>query len=106
MEPTPRQRGAAGGVTLGVSGDFAQFGLVVDEWSRPPQLLAALAHGTHNIPPPRTGDPLPVDNQVPLAFIHGRIRGSKLLTLDAAHLSNVEQADAFTSALMGFLGSL
>jgi 3-oxoadipate enol-lactonase len=41
-----------------------------------------------------------------LAFIHGRISGSKLLTLDAAHLSNVEQADAFTSAVMGFLGSL
>ena len=41
-----------------------------------------------------------------LAFIHGRISGSRLLTLDAAHLSNVEQADAFTSAVMGFLGSL
>ena len=41
-----------------------------------------------------------------LAFIHERIAGSKMLTLDAAHLSNVEQADAFTSAVMGFLGSL
>jgi hypothetical protein len=29
-----------------------------------------------------------------------------MVTLDAAHLSNVEQADAFTSAVMGFLGSL
>jgi hypothetical protein len=29
-----------------------------------------------------------------------------MLTLDAAHLSNVEQAEAFTSAVMGFLGSL
>jgi hypothetical protein len=29
-----------------------------------------------------------------------------MLTLDAAHLSNVEQADAFTSAVMGFLGAL
>ena len=41
-----------------------------------------------------------------MRFIHEHIAGSKLLTLDAAHLSNVEQADAFTSALMGFLGSL
>jgi 3-oxoadipate enol-lactonase len=41
-----------------------------------------------------------------LDFIHERIAGSKLLALDAAHLSNVEQADAFTSAVMGFLGSL
>ncbi len=41
-----------------------------------------------------------------LAFIHQQIKGSKMLTLDAAHLSNVEQADAFTSALMGFWGSL
>ena len=38
-------------------------------------------------------------------FIHDRIAGSKMLTLDAAHLSNVEQAEAFTSAVMGFLGS-
>jgi hypothetical protein len=29
-----------------------------------------------------------------------------MLTLDAAHLSNVEQGEAFTSAVMGFLGSL
>ena len=41
-----------------------------------------------------------------LRFIHERIAGSKMLTLDAAHLSNVEQAEAFTSAVMGFLGSL
>jgi 3-oxoadipate enol-lactonase len=41
-----------------------------------------------------------------LAFIHQQIKGSKMLTLDAAHLSNVEQADEFTSAVMGFLGSL
>lgn len=41
-----------------------------------------------------------------LRFIHEQIPGSKLLTLDAAHLSNVEQADTFTSAVMGFLGSL
>ena len=41
-----------------------------------------------------------------LRFIHERIPGSKMITLDAAHLSNVEQAEAFTSAVMGFLGSL
>jgi 3-oxoadipate enol-lactonase len=41
-----------------------------------------------------------------LRFIHEHIAGSKMLTLDAAHLSNVEQAEAFTSAVMGFLGSL
>jgi 3-oxoadipate enol-lactonase len=41
-----------------------------------------------------------------LRFIHQAIPGSKTLTLDAAHLSNVEQAEAFTSAVMGFLGSL
>jgi 3-oxoadipate enol-lactonase len=41
-----------------------------------------------------------------LTFIHQQIKGSKMLTLDAAHLSNVEQSEAFTSAVMGFLGSL
>jgi 3-oxoadipate enol-lactonase len=41
-----------------------------------------------------------------LRFIHEQIAGSKMLTLDAAHLSNVEQSEAFTSAVMGFLGSL
>jgi len=50
-----------------------------------------------------------IDEATPLEgmrFIHEHIAGSKVLTLDAAHLSNVEQADAFTSAVMGFLGSL
>jgi 3-oxoadipate enol-lactonase len=41
-----------------------------------------------------------------LRFIHEHIAGSRLLTLDAAHLSNVEQAEEFTSGVMGFLGSL
>lgn len=40
-----------------------------------------------------------------LRFIHERIEGSKLLLLDAAHLSNVEQDRAFTDALLGFLPS-
>jgi len=74
-----------GGAVLGIVSDFSQAGLVVDEWSRPPQLIAAVAHGTHNIPPPRTGDPLPVDNQVPLAFIHGASDG--VVTLDQSQRS-------------------
>ena len=41
-----------------------------------------------------------------MRFIHERIAGSTMLTLDAAHLSNVEQSDAFTSAVMEFLGNL
>jgi 3-oxoadipate enol-lactonase len=36
--------------------------------------------------------------------IHERISGSKLVVLpSAAHLSNIEQADAFNAALLGFL---
>ena len=64
-----------GGTTLGIASDFEQRGLVVDPWSRPPELVAAVVNGTHNIPPPRTGDPLPIDNKVPLAFIQGSVDG-------------------------------
>ena len=39
-----------------------------------------------------------------LQFIHDRIAGSKLVTLDAAHLSNVEKADEFSGALRDFVG--
>ena len=49
-----------------------------------------------------TDVPTPVES---LRFIHEAIAGSKMITLDAAHLSNVEQAEEFTSAVMGFLGS-
>jgi 3-oxoadipate enol-lactonase len=36
--------------------------------------------------------------------IHERIKGSELVVLDSAsHLSNLEQPDAFTRALEGFL---
>jgi 3-oxoadipate enol-lactonase len=52
--------------------------------------------GTTDLPTPPEG----------LRFIHQAIPGSKMLTLDAAHLSNVEQSEAFTSAVMGFLGGL
>ena len=40
-----------------------------------------------------------------LQFVHEKIAGSTLVTLDAAHLSNVEQADEFTEALSTFLAS-
>jgi 3-oxoadipate enol-lactonase len=38
-------------------------------------------------------------------FLVDHIRGSQYVELDAAHLSNVEQSDAFTSALRDFLPS-
>ena len=38
-----------------------------------------------------------------LQFIHERIAGSKLVVLDAAHLTNVEQHHQFTSELLAFL---
>jgi 3-oxoadipate enol-lactonase len=40
-----------------------------------------------------------------LQFIHERIAGSKLLLLDAAHLTNVEQDRAFTDAVAEFIRS-
>ncbi len=38
-------------------------------------------------------------------FIASKIAGSKLVTLDCAHLSNVERADEFNSALLEFLAA-
>jgi 3-oxoadipate enol-lactonase len=35
--------------------------------------------------------------------VHARVAGSRLVRLEAAHLSNVEQADAFDTALSSFL---
>jgi 3-oxoadipate enol-lactonase len=49
--------------------------------------------GTHDNPTPLSG----------MELIRDRIPGARLVTLEAAHLSNVEQADAFTSALLEFL---
>ena len=40
-----------------------------------------------------------------LQFIHERIAGSKILVLDAAHLTSVEQHEAFTNAVSNFLRS-
>ena len=38
-------------------------------------------------------------------FIAERIAGAKLVTLDCAHLSNIEQAPAFNAALLEFLAA-
>ena len=37
--------------------------------------------------------------------LHSRIAGSRLVELAAAHISNVEQSDSFTQAILGFLQS-
>jgi 3-oxoadipate enol-lactonase len=47
-----------------------------------------------------------VDRSTPpelLQFVHERIPGSHLVTLQAAHISNVEQEQAFNAALSSFL---
>jgi 3-oxoadipate enol-lactonase len=36
-------------------------------------------------------------------FMHERIKGSKLTALDAAHISNIEQPQAYTDAVLGHL---
>jgi 3-oxoadipate enol-lactonase len=38
-------------------------------------------------------------------YISQQIPGAKYMTLDAAHMSNVEQPDAYTDAVLGFLTS-
>jgi len=38
-------------------------------------------------------------------FIRDRIAGAKLTVLDAGHISNVEQASAFTAAVLDFLAA-
>jgi 3-oxoadipate enol-lactonase len=40
-----------------------------------------------------------------LHFVHERVTGSRLVTLDAAHISNVEQEAAFNAALSTFLAA-
>jgi 3-oxoadipate enol-lactonase len=47
-----------------------------------------------------------VDRSTPpelLHFVHERLPGSRLVTLEAAHISNVEQETAFNAALSAFL---
>jgi 3-oxoadipate enol-lactonase len=46
------------------------------------------------------------DNATPVStadLIRSRIPGASMTILDAAHISNVEQPDAFTDAVVGFL---
>jgi len=45
----------------------------------------------------------PVTPPVDAEFLNDRIGGSVKLELNAAHLSNVEQPDAFTTAVSSFL---
>lgn len=48
------------------------------------------------------------DNATPLTlaeFMRDQISGARLVALDAAHLSNVEQAEGFTDALLEFVGA-
>ena len=40
-----------------------------------------------------------------MRLMHERIAGSRYLELDAAHLSNIEQAEAFTAALREFFAA-
>jgi len=49
--------------------------------------------GTHDVATP------PADG----AFIRERVAHARLLALDAAHLSSVEQAEAFTAGVVDFL---
>jgi 3-oxoadipate enol-lactonase len=44
------------------------------------------------------GTPLPMNE-----FISDHIAGAQLLTLEAAHIANVEQPEAYTAAVLGFL---
>jgi 3-oxoadipate enol-lactonase len=55
-----------------------------------PTLVVA---GTHDLSTP------PAEGR----FLAGRIAGARYVELPAAHLSNIEAADAFTRALIGFL---
>ena len=45
----------------------------------------------------------PATPPVALQLIHERIAGSKMVLLDAAHLTNVEQHERFNAELLGFL---
>ena len=40
-----------------------------------------------------------------MRLMHKRIKGSQYVALDAAHLSNIEQAPAFTAAVKEFLAA-
>jgi 3-oxoadipate enol-lactonase len=46
----------------------------------------------------------PVTTVADAEFLQSKIAGATLVSLDAAHISNVEAAEAFNAALFGFLG--
>ena len=51
--------------------------------------------GTHDLStPPALGE-----------FVRTRIDGARLVELDAAHISNVEQAEAFNRAMLEFFSA-
>lgn len=85
-----------GGAALGIASDFGQPGLVVDDWSMPNELVAVVVNGTHNIPPPRTGEPLPVSNKVPIAFMQGSVD-------DVVKLEQVERTFAVVEGVKPYL---
>ena len=62
---------------------------IVGEIGMPTLVIA----GTHDVPTP------PIDGR----FLADRINGARYVELPAAHLSNIEAAPAFTSALIDFL---
>jgi 3-oxoadipate enol-lactonase len=45
----------------------------------------------------------PATNVEAAEFIGGRIKGSKVTVLETAHISNIEQPEAYTSAVLGHL---
>jgi 3-oxoadipate enol-lactonase len=45
----------------------------------------------------------PATNLAAGEFIRDRIPGAKLTVLEAAHISNVERAEEYSSAVVGFL---
>jgi 3-oxoadipate enol-lactonase len=45
----------------------------------------------------------PATNVEAAEFIRDRIKGSKLAVLEAAHISNIEQPEAYTNAVLGHL---
>ena len=57
------------------------------------EAMTLVVTGRHDqATPPALGD-----------LIRSRVSGARRLDLDAAHLSNVEQADAFTAGVLDFL---
>jgi 3-oxoadipate enol-lactonase len=72
----------------------------LEAWEADPEKLATISAPTLLI----AGADDPATPPSELAALHERIGGSRLLVLDpAAHLANVEQADAFATAVLEHL---